>query len=153
MDTKDFHPITGREPLADLSEPTAALVQFYRAFNTRDLALMAENWDRDGDIVMDNPVGGIANGWDDIKRVYERLFNGHARIEVAFHDYKLKNFGALFLAIGRERGKLVRGETNFDLAFRTTRLFRFNGGRWRQIHHHGSIDEPTLLARFQLALS
>lgn len=37
-------PITGNEELGDLSQPQQALAQFYRAFNTRDLKMMDENF-------------------------------------------------------------------------------------------------------------
>lgn len=145
-------PITGKEMIADARQPVAALAEFYRAFNNRDLALMERNWGSGDDVVMNNPLGGVERGWDNIKTVYERIFSSQARVEVAFHDYKLLHYGEVFLAIGRERGRLVREDTHFDLAIRTSRFFRFAGGRWRQIHHHGSIDEPALLARYQLAV-
>ena len=38
------NPITGNEDLGDLSQPQQALAQFYRAFNTRDLKMMDENF-------------------------------------------------------------------------------------------------------------
>jgi hypothetical protein len=28
-------------------------------------------------------------------------------------------------------------------------MFGWRGGRWRQIHHHGSLEEPELLANYQ----
>jgi len=36
-----------------------------------------------------------------------------------------------------------------DLAIRTTGIFRRAAGRWRQIHHHGSIENAQMLARYQ----
>jgi ketosteroid isomerase-like protein len=40
-----------------------------------------------------------------------------------------------------------------DLAIRTTRIFRRDGsGRWRQVHHHGSIEDAKLLAAYQAAV-
>jgi len=35
------------------------------------------------------------------------------------------------------------------MKIRTTRVFRYDGERWRQTHHHGSIDDPQLLAAYQ----
>ena len=35
---------------------------------------------------------------------------------------------------------------------RISRIFRRVDGRWRQIHHHGSIDDADLLARYQAAV-
>jgi len=70
--------ITGHEIQGDLSSPYQALVQFYRAFNSKDMEMMAENWARSDEIAMDNPLGGIKRGWEEIQQVYERIFNGPA---------------------------------------------------------------------------
>jgi hypothetical protein len=137
-------PITGKEDLGDLTRPEAALAQFYRAFNGRDMALMQQNWDTSEKAAMDNPLGGIKRGWPEIRSVYERLFSGPARVSVEFFDYTLHVFDTVFFAVGRD--------DVLELAIRTTRIFRFTGGRWRQVHHHGSIDQPDLLAAYQAAV-
>jgi len=57
------------------------------------------------------------------------------------------------MAIGRERGQLgAGGSSPLDLAIRTTRIFRWTQGRWRQVHHHGSVDDRDALARYQQAV-
>jgi hypothetical protein len=40
------------------------------------------------------------------------------------------------------------------LRIRTTRVFAFppEQGGWREIHHHGSLDAPEALARYQRAV-
>ena len=146
-------PITGREPLGALHEPVQALAQFYRAFNDRDLAMMEENWDSSDTAAMDNPLGGIKRGWPEIRSVYERVFQGAGRVRVEFHDYTIHVIGDVFYAVGRERGTLERDDVRLDLAIRTSRIFRRGDGRWRQVHHHGSIDDPRLLAAYQEAVN
>jgi ketosteroid isomerase-like protein len=147
--------ITGREDLADLAQPIQALAQFYRAFNERDLARMADNWDTSQEVAMDNPLGGIKRGWQDIKAVYERIFNSPHKVTVEFHDYTLHVFNDVFYAVGRERGHLESHletrETRFNLNFRTSRIYRRIDAQWRQVHHHGSIEDPQLLAAYQSA--
>ena len=145
-------PITGRETLGKLDEPIHALAEFYRAFNERDLGLMAENWANSADVAMDNPLGGIMRGWQQIQSVYERIFQGKARVQVEFYDYTLDVIGDAFYAVGRERGTFESGTRKLDLAIRTTGIFRRLGDRWRQVHHHGSIDDPRLLAAYQQAV-
>jgi ketosteroid isomerase-like protein len=145
-------PITGREAIGDTSEPVAALAQFYRAINGRDLALMAENWDHAEDVAMDNPLGGIKRGWPEIRAVYERIFHSPARVQVEFHDYTLHVIGDVFYTVGRERGTFAASGTKLNLAIRTSRIFRRVGDCWRQIHHHGSIDDPQLLSAYQQAV-
>ncbi len=146
-------PITGSEDQKTLTPPLRALSQFYEAFNSRNLAKMAENWAPTAEIVMANPVGGIKRGWPEIKAVYERIFQGPAQVTVEFYDYTLHQQQDIFYAVGRERGEFCLGETFLKLAIRTTRIFRFLDGEWRQIHHHGSFDDPELLASYQKAIS
>jgi ketosteroid isomerase-like protein len=144
--------IDGDENGLDPASPLAALSAFYHAFNSRDIAAMARNW-RDGDDTsMSNPLGGIARGWPAIRAVYQRIFEGPSRVRVAFHDYTLHQAGDMFYAVGRERGTLERGSLRLEPAIRTSRLFRRIDGTWRQVHHHGSFDDPALLAAYQEAV-
>jgi hypothetical protein len=142
-------PITGYEDLRDLTHPRHALTQFYRAFNTRDIILMRQNWSPFDDISMNSPLGGIKRGWPEIRRVYERLFFGPARVTVEFFNYSLHVSREIFYAVGRERGRFEGSVSTFDLTFRTTRIYRFLDHHWRQVHHHGSIEDPALLDRYQ----
>ncbi len=151
--SSSLDPITGYEDLRDLTHPRHALTQFYRAFNTQDIILMRQNWSPFDEISMNNPLGGIKRGWPEIRRVYERLFSGPARITVEFSNYSLHNSGELFYAVGRERGRFETPTTVSDLSFRTTRIFRLLDRHWRQVHHHGSIEDPAQLDLYQSAIS
>jgi ketosteroid isomerase-like protein len=147
-------PITGREDAGDRSRPVHALSEFYRAFNTRDLELAAKNWETSDVAVMDNPLGGISRGWTAIRAVYERLFTGSNRVQVEFWDYSIVETADCFIAIGRERGNLTAPDgTTLELRIRTSRIFRRDSdGQWRQVHHHGSMDDPDLLRAYQSAV-
>ncbi|MBD8879038.1 MULTISPECIES: YybH family protein [Rhodanobacter] len=144
--------IDGNETDLDSASPLAALSAFYRAFNNRDIEAMARNWHDEADASMSNPLGGIARGWTAIRAVYQRIFEGRARVHVAFHDYTLHVAGDMFYAVGRERGTLVRDGLRLEPAIRTSRLFRRIDGAWRQVHHHGSFDDAALLSAYQEAV-
>ena len=145
--------ITGAEHMdVELSEPMSALIEFYRAFNDRDLALMSNNWERSDEASMSNPLGGVKRGWESIEEVYSNIFNGNAKVYVEYYDYSLHHSGEMFCTVGRERGFFQLGKNKIDLAIRTSRIYRMNCGRWHQIHHHGSIDNPKLLAAYQEAV-
>ncbi len=146
-------PITGKEPQGDLSTPYQALVQFYCAFNRRDMTLMEGNWAQSDETAMDNPLGGIKRGWQEIKTVYERIFTGGADVYVEYYDYTIHETPEMFYAVGRERGYFRIGENEVKLAIRTSRIFRKISGRWRQVHHHGSIDDPKQLEKYQTAVT
>jgi len=146
-------PVTGREDLGDLSRPEQALARFYRALNSRDFALMEQNWDSSDAAAMDNPLGGISRGWSEIRQIYQRLFPTPATYSFELWDYTLHRIGEVFWVVGRERGRLDSDAATLELAIRTSRLFHRVDGRWRQIHHHGSIDDPDMLARYQAAVA
>ena len=114
---------------------------------------MAENWANTDEVVMDNPVGGVMRGWGAVRAVYERIFGGEGTVTVEFYDYTLHEAGDVGYAVGRERGELRLGQDVMKLAIRTTRVYRQIQGRWRQVHHHGSMDDPEMLARYQKAIA
>ncbi len=143
------NPITGNEPVEDLSNPVQALSEFYNAFNGREFSLMEQNWIASPEASMSNPLGGIRRGWEEIKTVYQNIFVGTARVYVEYYDYTIAQGEGFFQAVGRERGYFEIGETCIDLKIRTSRTFVMQEGRYKQLHHHGSIEEPELLAHYQ----
>lgn len=146
-------PITGRK--TDLkaegieSKVFEALHQFYEAFNGRDFELIEQNWLNSEEIAMDNPLGGIKRGWDELKTIYQRIFSGEAEVYVEYYDYTIVKFEGGFCAIGRERGHVNFNNQKLELTIRTSRVYKEVDGRYRQIHHHGSIEDPQLLNAYQ----
>ncbi len=145
-------PITGREDKDRLPAHLKVLSEFYEALNGRDLEKMAKNWAQTDESVMDNPLGGIRRGWEEIRSVYEAIFSRPARYYFEFYDYSLHEAREIFFVAGRERGEFRLGENVLEMAIRTTRIFRMIKGRWQQVHHHGSIEDPDLLDRYQKAV-
>ena len=136
-------PITGKEAFGDMTRAYDALVEFYAAFNAGDFGLMSK------DASMSNPLGGIRRGWREIRTVYENIFNGPAEVYVEYYDYAILEGDGFFQAVGRERGTFTLGETSVDLKIRTSRTYVLHEGRYRQLHHHGSIEDPALLKAYQ----
>lgn len=146
-------PVTGNEYAGDQRDSLQALAQFYRALNSRDLDLMQQNWVNSAEAAMDNPLGGIKRGWSEIRTTYERLFENKGAYRFEFYDYTLHENGDLFYVVGRERGELAVAGQPMRLAIRTSRIFRRDAdGKWRQVHHHGSIDDPLMLDSYQEAV-
>ena len=141
--------ITGSESFQDLTNPTQVLAQFYSAFNNQNFELMSQNWLQNEEIAMDNPLGGIKRGWDEITSVYNRIFTGQAKVYVEFYDYTIVDLKGSFCAIGRERGYVQMDEKKLELAIRTSRVYKLVDGTYKQVHHHGSIERPELLKAYQ----
>jgi ketosteroid isomerase-like protein len=147
----EHDPVTGRESKQHLTPQMQALSNFYQALNERDMELMQRNWAHTAGTVMANPIGGINRGWNEIRAVYERVFSGSAQFWFEFHDYSYHEAGEIFYVAGRERGEYRTDSTVLQMAIRTSRIYRHIEGQWRQVHHHGSIDDPDLLAAYQQA--
>lgn len=142
--------ITGNEFVQDVSSPLQALVNFYAAFNNADLDSMRQNWAQENSVVMANPLGDIKTGWQDIEKVYRRIFANPGQVYVEYYDFRIHHNGDQFFAVGRERGYLKLHQGKYlDLAIRTSRIYQKIDGVWRQYHHHGSIDNPDLLQQYQ----
>lgn len=148
----ELTPVTGNENKESLPPMLRVLSEFYEALNNRDIEKMEQNWNRTDEAVMDNPLGGIKRGWDEIKAVYEGLFNSKSKYHFEFYEFSLHVAGELFYVVGRERGKFMFGDTTLNMAIRTSRIFRLTNNRWQQVHHHGSIEDPDLLSRYQKAV-
>jgi hypothetical protein len=46
-------------------------------------------------------------------------------------------------------GTCITPDVKMDVRFRTPRWFTRRGDVWRQLHHHGSIEEPDCLQRIR----
>lgn len=144
--------IAGNEKIKEVGSPYSALVDFYRAFNQQDFELMKKNWLQTEEASMSNPLGGVKRGWEEISKVYEKIFYGMANVYVEFHDYTIHETENMFVAVGRERGTLKINSGQIDIAIRTSRTFYRDGSEWKQIHHHGSMDDAELLSSYQTTL-
>jgi ketosteroid isomerase-like protein len=110
---------------------------------------MELNWASSDQVVMANPLGGVTRGWPGIRAIYERLFAGDSTLAVEFYDYTVHMASEIFYVVGKERGRFTRNDRTVNLAIRTTRVFQRIEGHWRQVHHHGSIDDARLLGNYQ----
>lgn len=129
-----------------------ALSKFYKAFNTQNMALMKQSWLNTDEISMDNPIGGIRRGWKEIGNGYNKIFDQKIKVFVEFYEYNIHTTENMFFATGRERGYFKTDNVEIPLAIRTSRIFIKLNDEWKQIHHHGSIDDPELLKNYQKAI-
>jgi len=144
--------ITGQETVEDTNHPINALINFYKAFNARNAEAAANNWAKQYAIAMSNPIGGIRRNWNAVKEGYDKIMGGEAKVYVEYHDFNFHLFDGVFYAEGRERGSLDTGEVQLGLKIRTSRIYKLFGDDWKQVHHHGSIEDPELLKRYQNAI-
>lgn len=155
--TLTFGPAS-RNLLAEATDPgregaLAALESFYYALNNRDADALARVWSDNDLVQLNNPLGGILRGRTAIIELYQRVFDSPAKLDITFGDiveYLGPNH-AVFA--GRETGTFTAPDgARVPLSIRTTRYFGHLDGRWGQLHHHGSIDDPDALRDYQQAI-
>ncbi|MET7400164.1 nuclear transport factor 2 family protein [Dactylosporangium sp. NPDC005572] len=154
----DFGPHS-RNRLADTAAETAdgaiaALETFYYALNHGDLDVLAQIWSDDDLTQVDNPVGGIVRSGPAIVELYRHLFESGMQLEITFTDAATYWTPGAAMFAGRELGHYTNAEgERVPMEFRTSRYFTWHPRheRWRQIHHHGSLDDPVALHDYQVA--
>jgi ketosteroid isomerase-like protein len=130
----------------------AALETFYHALNSRDLDALSSVWSADPLAQLNNPIGGILRSGQAVTDLYRRIFAGQVGLTVTFGDAVTYWSADTVVFAGREVGQYLGTEgAPVPLTIRTSRLFRYDrdAGRWLQLHHHGSIDNPTELDAYQ----
>ncbi|GLY90395.1 YybH family protein [Actinoallomurus iriomotensis] len=155
----DFGP-AARNRLADTTRrdregAVAALETFYYALNNADADTLAEVWSDDELAQLDNPVGGIIRSGAAIAGLYRRIFASGMDLSVTFTDAATYLTADTAVFAGRERCEYTEPERGrVPVEFRTSRFFAWvpDDGRWRQIHHHGSVDDPDALRAYQAAV-
>jgi ketosteroid isomerase-like protein len=131
----------------------AALETFYYALNQQDLAVLTAVWTNDELVQLNNPIGGILRSRTAVAELYGKVFAGGLRVRVTFGDAVTYWRADSVVFAGRESGSYQHPEHGeVPLAIRTTRIFAYDDGRWAQVHHHGSIDDPEALATYQQAV-
>lgn len=133
-------------------EGARALIEsFYYAFNHRDMDVFSQVWADNELIQLNNPLGGIIRGYTPISELYQRIFTGSAKVWVELSDIVEYQTNEMIVFAGREKGEFSDNEDILDLSIRTSRIVQWLGEDigWKQTHHHGSIDNPELLAKYQ----
>lgn len=127
---------------------------FYYAFNHRDLAVLKQVWAEHDLIQLNNPLGGILRGYEPIAALYSRVFSGAASVWVELDDIIEFETENMIVFAGREHGEFALNNQTLALTIRTSRIVQWFGADvgWRQVHHHGSIDDSQLLEAYQRAV-
>lgn len=131
----------------------AALESFYYAWHHPDADALRAVCSDSPRVQPDNPADGILRGGDAIAGLYHKALASPANVRVIFGDVVAYHGQSHAVFAGRETGSYTAPDgTAMPLEIRTTRYFRHQDGRWRQYHHHGSIDDPEALRAYQQAI-
>lgn len=148
------HNRIGQTMLPGVEGARALVESFYYAFNQRDMEVFTAVWAEHQLIQLNNPLGGMLRGYEPIAGLYRGIFNGSARVWVELDDIVEFQSDAMLVFAGRETGEFTRDGLTIPLSIRTSRIVQWMGAEvgWKQVHHHGSIDDVHLLAGYQQAV-
>ena len=104
--------------------------------------MMPMNWAQSDDISMDNPLGGIKLAGQKSRQFINIFLTVRPRFM----------WSITITPTMRQLNCFTRQAGEISLAIRTSGIFRKISDRWQQFHHHGSIDNPQLLADYQTAV-
>jgi len=127
---------------------------FYFAFNNKNLDVLGKVWANHQLIQLNNPLGGILRGYESIAALYGQVFTGPASVWVELSDIVEFQTEDMIVFAGREAGEFTKNNRTLPLSIRTSRVVQWFGSDigWKQVHHHGSIDDSRLLDEYQQAV-
>ncbi len=127
---------------------------FYFAFNNKNLDVLGKVWANHQIIQLNNPLGGILRGYESIAALYGQVFTGVASVWVELSDIVEFQTEDMIVFAGREAGEFTKNNRTLPLSIRTSRVVQWFGSDigWKQVHHHGSIDDSRLLDEYQQAV-
>ena len=131
--------INGKETI-ELPPEYKVLSEYYNALSSANISKMKKNWSKEVTTAFTNPLGGIVRSYKDVINSHDELFNSPIEIDVEYYDIEISNMDNGFLSVGRERGVMIIDGESIDVAFRTSRLFVKEEGKYKQLHHHGSFE-------------
>ena len=121
--------------------------RFYDAFCSRDLKSMQELWAANDNLVCIHPGWGLLEGWDDVMRSWEGIFENPSTPEIRPVSETVFEQGAYGFVVC---GESVEGAEPSLVA---TNIFENSSEGWKLVHHHVSpilqimdefeeVDEP-----------
>jgi ketosteroid isomerase-like protein len=145
-------------PSVDELAVAAANQAFYDAFETRDLDVMAEVWDRSERASITHPGWPTLHGWAKVAASWDAIFRGTPYIQFFLTGVRVHVEGdAAWVTLDESILQAYRGdpdsgtvEPSAGSTVAATNVFVRRDGRWLMVNHHGSpvagpvggLDEP-----------
>ena len=121
-----------------IAQVTAANERFYRAFETLDIAEMAQVWLQDDTAQCIHPGWALKRGWDAVRDSWAAIFANTRYMEFHLTHVHVTVTGPWARVTCVENLRSVAGgQENLGMV-QATNLYVLQGDRWLMAHHHGS---------------
>jgi ketosteroid isomerase-like protein len=111
---------------------------FYRAFESLDIAQMDRVWSHQEYVTCIHPGWTLRVGWPTVRDSWVLIFNNTFSMKFELTEIQIQVAGDLGWVICTENITSRQGETVRESQVLATNLYERVGDRWMMIHHHGS---------------
>jgi ketosteroid isomerase-like protein len=121
-------------PIGAEADVRAANLDFYEAFEARDMDRMSELWEHSERIACTHPGWQTLRGWASVSGSWFALFNNPSPLQFILTNESVSVEGDVAWVSVDENviGEAISGTVA------ALNLFVFDGERWRLVVHHGS---------------
>jgi ketosteroid isomerase-like protein len=126
------------------SEVYKANKDFYRAFESFDIAKMEQLWLNADYIQCFHPGWGMLRGWEPVMTSWRRIFENTDEIRFVLTEARVQVRDSLAWVTLYENLTNRLGREEIAAVVLTTNIFEKHPAGWLLIHHHGSpVAQPT----------
>ncbi|HEY2988210.1 MAG TPA: nuclear transport factor 2 family protein [Candidatus Binatia bacterium] len=127
----------------DQSEVYKANENFYRTFESFDMAQMEQIWLRADYIQCFHPGWGMLRGWEPVMTSWRRIFENTEEIRFLLTEPRVEVRDALAWVTVYENLTHRIGQEVSAAVVLATNIFEKHPAGWLMIHHHGSpVAQP-----------
>lgn len=131
-------PAPRERPVSDAAAVEDANAEFYRAFESLEIAEMDRVWVHGDHVCCVHPGWPLLRGWPAVRRSWQRIFASTAEMRFTISDVTVNLVGDLAWVTCVENILSEVGERVSVTAILATNLFERTETGWRLVHHHAS---------------
>lgn len=123
---------------AKIEEVTRANQEFYKAFESLDVARMDRIWAQQEYVTCIHPGWTLRAGWPAVRDSWVLIFNNTFSMAFELTELQIQVAGDVAWVVCTENITSRQGEQPQGNRVLATNFFEKTGDRWFIIHHHGS---------------
>ena len=124
----------------------AANDDFYRAFESLEIARMEAVWLRVPYVTCVHPGWSLLAGWGPVMESWQRIFTGALAMRFTITDARAEVAGDVAWVVCTEHLESHHRDARMTARVQATNLFQRREGHWYLVHHHGSPVSPPFSA-------
>ena len=125
-------------PEEELTQVLQVNANFYRAFESLDLAQMAVIWAKGDHVRCVHPGWSLLSGWEAVMASWELIFTNTKEIRFTLTDVRVQIRGAMAWVVLTENLLSQVQQDVTATSILATNIYEKHNGIWQMVHHHAS---------------